>query len=62
MKVWIDSDERYPDYFVKERPASHLTECEVDEATLARWREVIAAYESVQDEMEDAFNKANRPT
>lgn len=51
MKVRIEGDEKYPVYdFVDEWPnLGHLVE--VDEATAARWRRVIAEWEQVQEEM-----------
>lgn len=51
MRVRIDTDERYPTYYLRSAQAEYGYEVEVDGATLRRWRRVLDAYDKVQDEM-----------
>lgn len=47
MKVNIDKDERYPDYFVTDR--LRWGSVDVDQATLDRVKAAFEEYEAVQD-------------
>jgi hypothetical protein len=55
VKVWIEPDERYPDYLLTEQPTGSYEgvkrEVEVPERLVARWKVVKAEYERVQNEM-----------
>lgn len=61
MKVVIESDERYPEYFVLDDQSlvdKDDEAVEVDDETLARWRDVVGKYEVVQSEMATAWKRA----
>lgn len=52
MKVYIDKDERYPDYGVSSEPTSSPDGVlEVPEAVFKKWRRIAAAYERMQEEI-----------
>jgi hypothetical protein len=52
LKVYVDADERYPDYSLSDvRRSRGELELEVGRQTLARWRRVIEAYNEVQAEI-----------
>lgn len=58
MKVKIDRDEWYPVYSVHSVHDQYGDEIEVDDLTAERWRRVTAEFESIQDEMDEAWRKA----
>jgi hypothetical protein len=52
IKVYVDEDERFPDYKLSDvRRSAGETELEVGRQTLARWRRAIEAYNEVQAEI-----------
>lgn len=54
MKVYIDSDEWYPVYFLTEKSAGGYwsgQEVEVDEDTVKRWNATAEAFNLMQVEM-----------
>jgi hypothetical protein len=46
MKVWIDTDERYPDYLVSTEGDTYSEVIDVDEETLARWEKAQSDYDA----------------
>ena len=58
MKVYIDKDERFPVYDIKNEPRYSRREIEVYEATVERWYRVAADFEEVQMEMADAYEES----
>ena len=55
ITVHLESDERYPDYFLHEDGDAVEVEAEVAE----RWERVCGEYDAVQREMEAAWKAAN---
>lgn len=60
MRVFIEVDERYPEYILvhdddddPSDPSDYVLE--VDDATVARWEKVVGEYEQVQIEMAKAL-------
>ena len=60
MKVSIVHYERYPFYSLvaPEDSADWGDVCDVHGGTVGRWRAVMASFEAVQDEMEQALNQS----
>lgn len=60
--VYIESDERYPDYFLVPEPKEEAEwtppPIEVDEETLERWDRAVSDYERVQNEMKALVREA----
>lgn len=53
MKINIDRDERYPDYFISD--AEGGKRIEVPDDLLARYEEAVNLYEAIQVELEDLY-------
>ena len=52
MQVWIAEVEEFPRYVLEEQRDFGYQVCrEVDDATVARWRQAMAVYAEVQHEM-----------
>ena len=63
VTVYVDEDERYPDFFVQEvHEQTHIGSfgavIDVAPETLARWRRAIDTYNAVQDEIGSARDLA----
>lgn len=56
MKVVLYENEEFPVYSIHEPASNSVGVIEVPDETLARWREVIAAYADVQAEMGVAYD------
>jgi len=59
MKVYIITDERYPDYWA-DKDFGYGAEVDVPEDTFQRWEDAIKAYNSAQREMEEAAKKSRK--
>lgn len=59
MKVtlWVDWDERYPDYTVSSIESSGVA-IEVEEEEAGRWFRVMAEYDQVQERIRELKNRA----
>lgn len=53
MKIYIEKDERYPDYFISS--FTDGKEVEVPDDLVARYEEAKNLYEAIQDELEDLY-------
>lgn len=60
-KTYMDDDEYYPFTFIAEEKTAYTDEVEVDPETLARWRQVMADFGVVQDEMQTALRSVRYP-
>lgn len=59
VKVFIEVDERYPDYLISREPKSyHRGSVEVDGRTLRRWERIIAEYDAVMDEIHEVYRQS----
>jgi hypothetical protein len=57
MKVWIDEDERYPDYslLIESTWRKPEDQVEISEDLFKRFNDLKKAYDKISEELEDAM-------
>ena len=55
MKVYVATDERYPDFAIRNTPIYADSFVEVSKEKRDEWFRVAAAYDKMQQEVEDAM-------
>jgi hypothetical protein len=64
MKYLLDKDERWPDFVIRPAPADYVVPTlpneayvELDESLAARIKELRAAYNELQEELEEIYSE-----
>lgn len=56
MKIYIDKDERYPDFFISDTKTDYVKEVDAPEDLMQRYEDACNEYEAIQIELENLYN------